>query len=83
MENKLPKEFKDKWVASLRSKRYKQGVGKLSDGDGYCCLGVAGCVMGYQDTIIGKHFFSRVSFGDEIDNINIPDLLKGRKYRGN
>ena len=30
-----------KWVAALRSGRYKQGKGKLKAGSKYCCLGVA------------------------------------------
>lgn len=29
------------WVDALRSGLYEQARGKLSDGDGYCCLGVA------------------------------------------
>ena len=31
-----------KWVAALRSGRYKQGQGWLNEGGRYCCLGV-GC----------------------------------------
>lgn len=30
-----------KWVAALRSGRYKQDGGELQGRDGYCCLGVA------------------------------------------
>lgn len=43
MENKLDKEFKDKWLTALRSGEYKQGQGCLydSENDCYCCLGVA------------------------------------------
>lgn len=36
------KERRAAWVAALRSGKYVQCQGKLSDGDGYCCLGV-GC----------------------------------------
>lgn len=30
-----------KWIEALRSGRYSQGIGKLRDGDRFCCLGVA------------------------------------------
>lgn len=38
---KLPKAFKRKWVAALRSGKYRQTKEFLYDGDGFCCLGVA------------------------------------------
>jgi hypothetical protein len=31
---------KNKWIAALRSGKYKQGRGRLNGPDGYCCLGV-------------------------------------------
>ncbi len=33
-------EFKAKWVAALRSGRYRQGKNWLSHGGRHCCLGV-------------------------------------------
>jgi hypothetical protein len=33
-------DVKKKWVAALRSGKYKQGTGALRRGDEYCCLGV-------------------------------------------
>ena len=33
-------DIKSKWVAALRSGKYKQGQGKLRVNDRYCCLGV-------------------------------------------
>lgn len=57
---KLPKAFKEKWLAALRSGKYKQGERKLKEGDSYCCLGVA-CVVADRrirdgfDTIIPKY----------------------------
>lgn len=51
----LPKAFKRKWVAALRSGKYRQGNGylkvKAQDENGksvteYCCLGVAGEIAG-------------------------------------
>lgn len=45
--NKLPKQFKTKWVKALRS-NLNQDSGTLysSDGNSYCCLGVACKVAG-------------------------------------
>ncbi len=41
----LPKEFAEKWVAALRSGKYKQGKSRLRSPKGeYCCLGVA-CIV--------------------------------------
>lgn len=38
---KMPKELKAKWLAALRSGKYKQATGVLCDkAGGYCCLGV-------------------------------------------
>ncbi len=37
------------WVKALRSGEYKQTTGLLSDGNGYCCLGVA-CAV-YQKAV--------------------------------
>ena len=36
----MDKELRDRWVAALRSGRYKQGKWDLRDGDKFCCLGV-------------------------------------------
>jgi hypothetical protein len=48
--NKLPEEFKRKWIDALRSGEYKQGFGTLCETINgksfYCCLGVAGVVAG-------------------------------------
>jgi hypothetical protein len=34
-------ELKVKWIAALRSGKYRQGLGRLRGGDNsYCCLGV-------------------------------------------
>ncbi len=38
---KLPGEFKEKWLKSLRSGDYEQGRRFLCFNDNYCCLGVA------------------------------------------
>jgi hypothetical protein len=48
----LPKEFAEKWVKALRSKKYKQGVGYLCDDGTYCCLGVAAMISGLDESEI-------------------------------
>lgn len=47
-ENKLPEDFKQKWVAALRSGEYKQGKYVLYCRaiDSFCCIGVAGKIKG-------------------------------------
>jgi hypothetical protein len=49
---KLPKKFKEKWIAALRSGEYKQGDGMLYDSasNSYCCLGVAGVILGIPES---------------------------------
>ena len=39
--NKLQRKRVEKWVAALRSGKYKQGKEALTTTAGYCCLGVA------------------------------------------
>lgn len=36
----LSEALKAKWIAALRSEKFKQARGKLKDGQAYCCLGV-------------------------------------------
>ena len=36
----MNKEYKEKWIAALRSGKYKQGTGSLRKNDKFCCLGV-------------------------------------------
>ena len=47
----MVKEIKDKWVAALRSGKYKQGSGQLHNtmNDTYCCLGVLCAELGVFD----------------------------------
>lgn len=37
---RMPKELLTKWLAALRSGKYKQALGLLKRDEGYCCLGV-------------------------------------------
>lgn len=43
---KLPREFKRKWIKALTSGKYKQAQEYLRYGNGYCCLGVACKIVG-------------------------------------
>ena len=78
---KLPKEFKEKWIAALRSGKYVQGEGflyrRFDDDDHssecYCCLGIACLVAGLTSNDIRNI--------DVIPNTNafktVPKILKG------
>jgi hypothetical protein len=44
---KLPKEFKGKWVDALLSGKYGQAPCGLVSNGRYCCLGVAAVVSGF------------------------------------
>lgn len=79
-ENKLPKEFKEKWIAALRSGEYKQAYGTLVSGDGYCCLGVACLLSGY----VNNDLYGCALIPAKLENVpkilidgisQIPDLL--------
>jgi hypothetical protein len=46
----MKREIRDKWVAALRSGRYKQGRAVLKrNGTHYCCLGVLAEIEGLFD----------------------------------
>lgn len=51
----MNKKLAMKWVKALRSGEYKQGTGKLNDGQGnFCCLGVLCEIEGLpKETING------------------------------
>lgn len=87
MENKLDKEFKDKWIAALRSGEYLQAKESLRghafdknedmipDKWGYCCLGVAAHMQG-----LDMEEFGSCGMLDEINTtytqeLGIPSLL--------
>jgi hypothetical protein len=75
---KLPIEFKKKWVAALRSGEYKQTKGKLcgeTEGVfGYCCLGVGYVVAkGINPFNTSSGYIN----GNKIDTEGIPQILIG------
>lgn len=52
----MEQELKDKWIAALRSGKYKQGVGLLHDRNHrFCCLGVLCEVAGIKAERVQDH----------------------------
>lgn len=74
-ENKLPAEFKVKWLAALRSGEYKQGKSQLYNRaqDTYCCLGVA-CRISAPDKEIPMSGYILQVFADYE---NVPSIIVG------
>lgn len=74
---KLPKAFKNKWIKALRSGDYQQCGGKLYNGEGYCCLGVACKILHPKIKLEGKGVISKKELGNSYKNIKVPKLLHG------
>ena len=75
---KLPVKFKEKWVAALRSGKYKQDKdqGLLETDDGkFCCLGVACKVagVGNKNNVLSQAWIE----GSKDFKIGVPKVLKG------
>jgi len=76
-KQKLPVKFKEKWVAALRSGKYKQGESYLynADDNSWCCIGVAANVCG-----IGK---DKLDEGGYVENSSyklMEAVKSGKKY---
>lgn len=72
----MDKKIKTKWVKALRSNRYKQGHGKLYDGDVYCCLGVLCRVVGARAKLARSSF--NFTWGGCVSSIELPYPLRLR-----
>jgi len=75
-QDKLPTEFKAKWIEALRSGKYKQGKSVLynKDNNTYCCLGVAGSVAGMNcDDLNAGTFFYMTHLKRDVKNL--PKIL--------
>lgn len=74
IEYKLPKSFKKKWIAALRSGKFSQTKNALQNVDGYCCLGVACRIqhpkMKLKSGLIDCGF-------KRLRDVNVPKILKG------
>jgi hypothetical protein len=49
----MKQEIKDRWIEKLESGEYDQATGFLTNGNGFCCLGVL-CEVAVEDGIIQK-----------------------------
>lgn len=85
-ENKLPPEFKQKWIDALRSGKYTQCKSELASlTGGYCCLGVACIVAGHRyEDLIGLGFIGN---SDEhgvkyFKTDLVPALIQGSSVAG-
>jgi hypothetical protein len=56
---KLPEDFKQRWIAALRSGEYKQGADIMYNKrtDCYCCLGVASAICGVSKELMEVGYF--------------------------
>ncbi len=53
----LPKAFRKSWLDALESGKYKQGKKMLYNNNTFCCLGVAGALLGVEkDELQGNNF---------------------------
>jgi len=75
----MTQEFKNKWVAALRSGEYKQGFRRLYDYDdnSYCCVGVAHSLCGVSQRIL-VHRYNLLVLPDheskEVNDLGISQL---------
>lgn len=91
----LPKGFKKKWIAALRSGKYKQAKSKLLDvaypvghdrygnaklGKGYCCLGVACHIQGIQNRYLEDIPLIYGSLITKATKKGVPEELVGVAY---
>lgn len=60
----MKKNVADKWVAALRSGKYRQGRGRLYDGERFCAIGVLHELFRRDQKISKKEFWSDPSDSD-------------------
>lgn len=78
---KLPIEFKEKWLVALRSGEYKQCIEALHHNGGHCCLGVAEIVSGFnsecrENLVLEGDNFPKAIIGPAYRNKNVGILTK-------
>lgn len=69
---KRNKTFFKKWIADLRSRKWKQGIGALRSFDTHCCLGVACEVLGLPKS---EDCGFNIGDGDYINGTLPPSIL--------
>jgi hypothetical protein len=62
-------ELKKKWVEALRSGEYCQTREVLTDGAGFCCLGVLCEVQGIKKSDLGHYFYA----GELVNDLGATD----------
>jgi hypothetical protein len=81
-KQKLPKRFKEKWAAALRSGKYFQGKSNLYDSfdNSYCCLGVAANICGVGKDKLNKRSYIEDKVAILADKTKkLPKILYGQK----
>src|ERR1700692_953384 len=72
----IDKKFKKKWLAALRSRKFKQTKMVLHNSRGYCCLGVA-CVVGGAEERDPKFGANRIFYyGGDTHSVVLPTALR-------
>lgn len=74
------KEHRRQWVEALRSGKYEQATSELTNGTGYCCLGVACLVAGKSEDDI-MHDVNLTNFPDVKSYFGLRD--NNGDYSGN
>lgn len=76
----MKSDIKERWISALESGSYSQTRGRLSDGDGFCCLGVL-CEIAEQDQVVIKRqvlgqntYINKVDEGDQ-DYVVLPKVV--------
>lgn len=74
---KLPKKFKEKWIAALRSGEYEQGTGELYNKklNSFCCLGIAGVIAGISLEDLNSKTYLGDDYEWHVKNKNVPECL--------
>jgi hypothetical protein len=65
----MDRAIKAKWIEALRSGKYGQCTGKLTDGEGYCCLGVLAHIQ-------------QPNFEEYFEDLETVELYGGREGEG-
>jgi len=78
---KMKVDIKKKWLAALRSGKYKKGVGRLRTEDKFCCLGVLADVCRkrwYHTTTLNYYLKGRYDKTSCILTTHLPDSLTNK-----
>ena|SRR3990167_5094602 len=84
MTKRVPWQFgrnQKAWLRALRSGNFEQTEGKLFDGEGYCCLGVACVVAGRtfrKDKLTGDYGIRKNEnvYSDDLEEVLLPEDIR-------